>query len=312
MSYAIISFVVVTAITFLAGYLALRRTGIGGERLVPVAAAPGVSTILRFEPGSEGRWQRLMGRLGRRVGSNDAERIGRFRRKLLMAGFQDPRAVMVVLGAKVALAVGGGLSYMLYGALIQRIVPNLLFVSALLAAVGFFLPDFWLRNRIKERQRAVVNFLPDLLDMLMVCVEAGMGFDAAVARVVEQPQYAKSPLHREFQRMSLEMRAGRPREEALRDLGERTGVQEVKSVVSAFIQTDRLGTPLGKTLRVHAESARVQRRHRAEERAYLAPVKMIFPTVFFLMPAFFLVTMGPSLLMLLRMFEMMGGAVKTR
>jgi tight adherence protein C len=311
MSYVIVSFVVVTAITFLAGYFALRRTGIGVDRLAPMVAADGTGTIVRFEPGAEGYWQRLMERLGRRVGSTDARRAG-LRQKLITAGFQDPRAVMVLMGAKVALAAGAGASYMLYGLLVQRIVPNVLLVTAVLAVVGFFLPDFWLRNRIKERQRTIVNFLPDLLDMLMVCVEAGMGFDAAVARVVEQPQYAKSPLHREFQRMSLELRAGRPRMEALRDLGERTGVQEVKSVVSAFIQTDRLGTPLGKTLRVHAESARVQRRHRAEERAYLAPVKMIFPTVFFLMPAFFLVTMGPSLLMLLRMFEMMGGAVKTR
>lgn len=311
MSYVIVSFIVVTAITFLAGYFALRRTGIGVDRLAPMAAASGTGTIARFEPGSEGYWQRVMERLGRRVGSTDARRAG-LRHKLIMAGFQDPRAVMVLVGAKVALAAGAGASYMLYGLLVQRVVPNVLLVTAILTVVGFFLPDFWLRNRIKERQRAIVNFLPDLLDMLMVCVEAGMGFDAAVARVVEQPQYAKSPLHREFQRMSLELRAGRPRMEALRDLGERTGVQEVKSVVSAFIQTDRLGTPLGKTLRVHAESARVQRRHRAEERAYLAPVKMIFPTVFFLMPAFFLVTMGPSLLMLLRMFEMMGGAVKTR
>ena len=311
MSDVIVSFVVLTAITFLAGYFALRRTGIGVDRLVPMAAASGTGTIARFQPGSEGYWQRVMERLGRRVGSTEARRAG-LRHKLIMAGFQDPRAVMVLVGAKVALAAGAGVSYMLYGLLVQRVVPNVLLLTAILAVVGFFLPDFWLRNRIKERQRAIVNFLPDLLDMLMVCVEAGMGFDAAVARVVEQPQYAKSPLHREFQRMSLELRAGRPRMEALRDLGERTGVQEVKSVVSAFIQNDRLGTPLGKTLRVHAESARVQRRHRAEERAYLAPVKMIFPTVFFLMPAFFLVTMGPSLLMLLRMFEMMGGAVKTR
>jgi tight adherence protein C len=311
MSYVIVSFIVVTAITFLAGYFALRRTGIGVDRLAPMAATSGTGTIARFQPGSEGYWKRVMERLGRRVGSTEARRAG-LRHKLVMAGFQDPRAVMVLMGAKVALAAGAGVSYMLYGLLVQRVVPNVLLVTVILTVVGFFLPDFWLRNRIKERQRAIVNFLPDLLDMLMVCVEAGMGFDAAVARVVEQPQYAKSPLHREFQRMSLEMRAGRPRVEALRDLGERTGVQEVKSVVSAFIQTDRLGTPLGKTLRVHAESARVQRRHRAEERAYLAPVKMIFPTVFFLMPAFFLVTMGPSLLMLLRMFEMMGGAVKTR
>ena len=94
--------------------------------------------------------------------------------------------------------------------------------------------------------------------------------------------------------MHLEMRVGRPREEALRGLGERTGVQEVKSMVGAFIQTDRLGTSLGKTLRVHAESARVARRHRAEERAYLAPLKMLFPTVLFIFPAMFLVILGPA------------------
>ena len=103
--------------------------------------------------------------------------------------------------------------------------------------------------------------------------------------------------------MHLEVRAGRVHEEALRALGERTGVQEVKAMVGAFIQTVRLGTSLGKTLRVHAESARVWRRHRAEERAHLAPLKMIFPTIFFLMPSFFLVAMGPSLLNLLELFR---------
>ena len=106
--------------------------------------------------------------------------------------------------------------------------------------------------------------------------------------------------------MHLEVRAGRPREEALRALGERSASEEVRSMVSAFIQSDRLGTPLGKTLRVHAESARVQRRHRAEE-AHLAPLKMIFPTVLFLMPAFFLVAMAPSLL---RIFQIMGSSRK--
>ena len=185
-------------------------------------------------------------------------------------------------------------------------MPNVLAYSIGLAIVGFMLPDFWLHNRTKERQRKTINALPDVLDMLMVCVEAGMGFDAAVARVAEQPEGKGSPLHQEMLRMHLEVRAGRPREEALRAFGERTGVQEVKSMVSAFIQTERLGTPLGKTLRVHSESARVQRRHRAEERAYMAPLKMIFPTVLFLMPAFFLVAMAPSMLNLIKVFTTLG------
>jgi len=159
---------------------------------------------------------------------------------------------------------------------------------------------------MKARKREIVHTLPDVLDMLMVCVEAGMGFDAAVARVAEQPEGRNNPLHQDMLRMHLEVRAGRPRTEALRAFGERTGADEIRSMVTAFVQTEKLGTPLGKTLRVHADSARVQRRHRAEERAHLAPLKMLLPTVFFLMPSFFLVTMAPSLLGLMLLLKALG------
>jgi tight adherence protein C len=128
-----------------------------------------------------------------------------------------------------------------------------------------------------------------------------------VARVAEQPEGRNNPLHQEMLRMHLEVRAGRPRTEALRAFGQRTGTDEIKAMVTAFVQTEKLGTPLGKTLRVHADSARVQRRHRAEERAHLAPLKMLFPTVFFLMPSFFLVTMAPSLLGLMKLLKALGG-----
>ena len=148
----------------------------------------------------------------------------------------------------------GLLAYPFFGFLVQRLLSNMMLVSLACFAVGFLLPDFWLYNRIKERQRAILNTLPDVLDLLMVCVEAGLGFDSAVARVAEQEELERSPLHQELMRMHLEVRAGRPREEALRSLGDRCGIQEVRSMVSAFIQSDRLGTPLGKTLRVHAES----------------------------------------------------------
>ena len=140
--------------------------------------------------------------------------------------------------------------------------------------------------------------------LLVSAERARVIYGAVAARYrAEQEELERSPLHQELMRMHLEVRAGRPREEALRSLGDRCGIQEVRSMVSAFIQSDRLGTPLGKTLRVHAESARVQRRHRAEERASLAPLKMIFPTVLFLMPAFFLVAMAPSLLGLIKSFR---------
>lgn len=130
-----------------------------------------------------------------------------------------------------------------------------------------------------------------------------MGFDAAVHRVTEQPETQRSPLHQEMLRMHLEVRVGRPREETLQAFGERTGVAEVRTVVAAFIQTERLGTSLGRTLRVHAESARVQRRHRAEEQAHMAPLKMLFPTVFLLMPVFFLVAMAPLFLKVMEVLK---------
>ena len=305
----ILSFLLVAGITFLAGMALLRWwPAVQRERLRAPAAGSGPASILRWtgEPGTT--WERTAERIGRAVAGSPEAAPSKYRQRLIWAGYSEPRAVLLLLGAKVGLAVLGAAGYFLYTTLALRVVPTprLLAISMILAVVGFFLPDFWLRNRIKARQREIVHALPDVLDLLMVCVEAGMGFDAAVARVAEQPEGRHSPLHQEMGRMHLEVRAGRPRAEALRALGERTGVDEIKSMVTAFVQTEKLGTPLGKTLRVHADSARVQRRHRAEERAHLAPLKMLLPTVFFLMPAFFLVTMAPSLLGLLRLLKALG------
>jgi tight adherence protein C len=305
----ILSFLMVAGITFLAGIALLRWwPAVQRERLRRPAAGSGPTSILRWtgEPGTT--WERTAERIGRAVAGSPEEAPSKYRQRLIWAGFSEPRAVLLLLGVKVGLAILAGSGYFLYTVLALRVVPapRLMAISLILAVVGFFLPDFWLHNRIKARKRDIVHALPDVLDMLMVCVEAGMGFDAAVARVAEQPEGRRSPLHQDMLRMHLEVRAGRPRAEALRAFGERTGTDEIKSMVTAFVQTEKLGTPLGKTLRVHADSARVQRRHRAEERAHLAPLKMLFPTVFFLMPSFFLVTMAPSLLGLLRLLKALG------
>jgi len=302
----ILSFLIVAGVTFLAGMALLRWwPDVQRERLSALSAGGGSASILRWkdEPGTA--WERTAERIGRTVAGSPEAAPSKYRQRLLWAGYYEPRAVLLLLGAKVGLAILAGSAYFLYSVLALRVVsvPRLIAISLFLAVIGFFVPDFWLRMRIKGRQREITHTLPDVLDLLMVCVEAGMGFDAAVARVAEQPEGRHSPLHEEMLRMHLEVRAGRPRAEALRALGERTGVDDIKAMVSAFIQTERLGTPLGKTLRVHADTARVQRRHRAEERAHLAPLKMLFPTVFFLMPAFFLVTLAPSLLGLLRLLK---------
>jgi tight adherence protein C len=305
----ILSFLIVAGVTFLAGMALLRWwPGVQRERLSAPSAVAGSASILRWkdEPGTA--WERTAERIGRTVAGSPEAAPSKYRQRLVWAGYYEPRAVLLFIGVKVGLAILAGSGYFFYSVLPLRVlaVPRLIAISLFLAVIGFFIPDLWLRNRIKVRQREITHALPDVLDLLMVCVEAGMGFDAAVARVAEQPEGRHSPLHQEMLRMHLEVRAGRPRAEALRALGERTGVDEIKAMVSAFIQTERLGTPLGKTLRVHSDSARVQRRHRAEERAHLAPLKMLFPTVFFLMPAFFLVTLAPSLLGLMRLLKALG------
>ena len=306
----ILSFLMVAGITFLAGMALLRWwPAVQRERLRAAApASDSPASILRWTGTPETTWERTAERIGRAVAGSPEAAPSKYRQRLIWAGYHEPRAVLLLLGAKVGLAVVASAGYFLYATVALRAVPGprIIAISLVLAVVGFFLPDFWLHNRMKARKREIVHTLPDVLDMLMVCVEAGMGFDAAVARVAEQPEGRNNPLHQDMLRMHLEVRAGRPRTEALRAFGERTGADEIRSMVTAFVQTEKLGTPLGKTLRVHADSARVQRRHRAEERAHLAPLKMLLPTVFFLMPSFFLVTMAPSLLGLMLLLKALG------
>lgn len=305
----ILSFLIVAGVTVLAGMVLLRWwPAVQRDRLsAPAAGGGGSASILRWKEPSAA-WERTAERIGRAVAGSPEAAPSKYRQRLLWAGYHEPRAVLLFLGTKVGLAAVAGVGYFLHATFALRVVPapRLLATTLIVAVIGFFLPDFWLRNRIAARQREMTHALPDVLDLLMICVEAGMGFDAAVARVAEQPEVRHSPLHQELHRMHLEVRAGRPRAEALRALGARTGVDDVKAMVTAFIQTDKLGTPLGKTLRVHADSARVKRRHKAEEKAHLAPLKMLVPTVFFLMPSFFLVTLAPSLLGLMQLLKALG------
>jgi tight adherence protein C len=307
----LLTFVIVAGVTVLASIALLKWLPVVQRGRLATSAGGSVreESILRWTDQPTSGWQRTAERIGRAVGTSEGTAPSKYRERLIWAGFYEPRTVVVFVGTKIGLAVLLGFGYFFYSSFVSlRVVPfmQLLAISLILAVIGFFLPDFWLRKRIKVRQKEIVHALPDVLDLLMVCVEAGMGFDAAVARVAEQPETRNRPLYADLMRMHLEVRAGRPRTEALRALGERTGVLEVKTMVGAFIQTEKLGTPLGKTLRVHADSARVQRRHRAEELAHLAPLKMLFPTVFFLMPAFFLVTLAPSLLGLLKILKAIG------
>ena len=164
-------------------------------------------------------------------------------------------------------------------------------VGAIIAAGAFFLPDLWLRGQVSDRKKAIRVALPDTLDLLTISVEAGLGFDAALSRVVSN---TTGPLAEEFFRMLQEIRLGTPRAQAFRNLGERTGVTELDSFIIAMMQADVFGISIGKVLRVQAQEMRTKRRQRAEEAAMKTPVKIVFPLVLCIFPALLVILLGPA------------------
>jgi len=219
--------------------------------------------------------------------------IARTRRQLELAG--NPaglRAVdfiglrvmigLIAAGTMAILLRAGGLP--LFGALAMAL---------LLGALGYLLPVIWLGSKIQARKAEILRALPDALDLLTISVEAGLGFDAALAKVVEKWDNA---LTREFARVLAEIQVGRLRRQALRDMAERVDVPELKSFIAAVIQADQLGASIGRTLHVQAAQMRLKRRQRAEEMARKAPIKMLLPLAFLILPALMIVIMGPAVI----------------
>ena len=169
-----------------------------------------------------------------------------------------------------------------------------------MGAFGFFLPRFMLKRKIKERQRRITLALPDALDLTVICVEAGLALDQAMMRVGEDLRHAHPELSAEFHMVNLEMRAGKPRVEALHNLAQRTGVDDIRALVATLVQTDRFGTSVAQALRVHSDSLRTERRQRAEEQAAKTTIKMVIPLVLFILPSIIFVTLGPAMIQLFR------------
>jgi tight adherence protein C len=162
--------------------------------------------------------------------------------------------------------------------------------------LGHLMANYWLNGQAQKRIRAVTHALPDSLDLMVVCLEAGIGLNAAIARVGEERASFRDPLGNEFRQVAAEMRGGRPREEALHDLGERNGVEDLKSLTALVIQSHKLGASMAKTLRSHADLLRTKRRQRAEEAARKLPIKVLIPLATLLLPPLFVVVVGPAFL----------------
>jgi tight adherence protein C len=178
-----------------------------------------------------------------------------------------------------------------------------LFVYATAIGLGFLLPDFWLSHLIKVRQRNIRLGLPEALDLLVVCVEAGLSLDKAIMRTGEEMRVSQPAIADELGLISLEQRAGRPRTEAWSECAERTGVDTVRSLASLIIQADKFGTSIGKALRSQAETLRTRRRQDAEEQSAKTTVKLVFPLVLLIFPSLFVVTLGPSMIVMFEAFS---------
>lgn len=247
--------------------------------------------------------ERVAERLGHTVAPQNPQADSKSRRLLLQAGHRRPNAVWLFYGYRVLLAVvlpSGFLS------LAPGKGGRQMLVAVALSAAGLLVLPWWLRQCIKRRQREIFRALPNTLDLMVVCTEAGLGLDATIQRVAREQQFTKQALSEELQIVSQETRAGRPRVEALLAMKERVGLTEVVSLVLVLVQAEKMGTGIARALRVHAESVRTKRRQMAEERAAKIPLKMVFPLVLCIFPATLLVILGPSYIMIVKAFTGMG------
>jgi tight adherence protein C len=235
---------------------------------------------------------RLGGFMPAREGA-DALRTG-----LISAGYRQPKAVLVFLGFKIVLAVLAPIVWITYAYATGRPAANIATGTLIAVGVGFYLPTLFVSWRRSKRHDAMVTALPDSLDLMVVCVEAGLGIGAAVHRVAQEMRNASPELAGELALVNREMQTGISRSDALRNLASRTGVDEIYALVAMLIQTDRLGTSVAQALRVHADSMRTRRRQRAEQLARKAAIKLTFPLVFLILPALLVIILGPAAIVL--------------
>jgi tight adherence protein C len=219
--------------------------------------------------------------------------------RLANAGFHSPNASTIFLALKVALGLIGAVSGAGVGLLSWGLTQNGLASIVITGGVCFYAPEIVLFLIRKSRQEKIFLSLPDALDLLVVCVEAGLGLDAAMRRVSEELSDSSPEVSSEFNMCNLHLQMGRPRRDVLHDLGIRTGVDDMKALAAILIQADKFGSSIAQALRVQSDSMRVKRRQLAEERAQQTAVKMIFPLVLFIFPGIFVVLVGPAAIMMI-------------
>jgi tight adherence protein C len=220
-------------------------------------------------------------------------------KRLIRAGYRKASAVKFFYGAKLL----APLALCLLAVVTGLVSSSPFFAWATALGVGFLLPDFWLGRRISKRQQQIRLGLPDALDFLVICIEAGLSMDQATMRTAGELRFGRPALSDELDIVVLEQRAGRLRSDAWKQFAERTDVDSVRVLVSVLVQSEQLGTSIARTLRVHSDSLRVQRRQKVEELAAKTSIKLVFPLVFFIFPSLFVVTLGPEVIIMMQSFK---------
>jgi tight adherence protein C len=283
----VVVFVGVAVLAGTAAFLVISRTSPERRRLRQLAVAGGTGVVgaavtLVDQPGA----------VAKKVSTfipKSPKEMGRLQKRLTRAGYPDPRAAVIFAAAEIVCPI------VLALAVISSMGITRGSIFALLAAgVGYTLPGLWVARKTAVRQKQIRNGLPDALDLLIVCVEAGSALDQAIVKASEELALAYPALAEELRMITTETRAGKPRLEAFKNFASRTGVDDVRALVAMLVQTDRFGTSIAQALRTHAATSRTKRRQRAEERAAKLGVKLVFPLVFCLFPAMYVVVLGPA------------------
>jgi tight adherence protein C len=288
-------FVAVAVIASTTMSWALTRNSPEKRRLRAIGQ-PAASTLVMSAPRLSTVPDPALSKLSRML-PKSPKAMSRLGRKLTQAGHSSFAAILWYSIAEVALPVVLALATLVLLGVRAGLLP-----AALLAVVGYVAPSFYVGYRVGKRQKAIRNGLPDGLDLLTVCVEAGSGLDQAIAKASDELRISHPELASEMALITTEIRAGKPRSEAFKNFARRTGVDEVRSLVSMLAQTDRFGTSVADALRVHADTSRTKRRQYAEERAGKVGVKLVFPLVLCLFPALYVVCFGPVVVQIYRTF----------
>ncbi|MDL1962790.1 MAG: type II secretion system F family protein [Deltaproteobacteria bacterium] len=233
--------------------------------------------------------------LGKRLIPEQSADYTQMRTRFLMAGLRRSNVPALFWGSKFLFAFFLPICFFLGITFLKPVDGSTkLFASCFLAFSGYYLPDIWLRMKTSARKKKIFEGIPDALDLLVVCVETGMGLDAAINRVAKEIKLSNEVLSEELHILNLEIRAGKARQDALRNLAERTGIEDIHSLVTLLIQADKFGTSVAKSLRVFSDSFRTKRFQKAEEIAAKLPVKLMVPLIFFVFPSLFVVILGPA------------------